>query len=348
MYKGNLIAIDLAKETFQVCLIDNQGKERINRQMSRTKLIEWLARQAPSAVVFEACGSAHYWCRVVERMGHQGHQISALWVSRFRQGHKTDATDARAIAIAYRQPKVKRVAAKSIEQQGLQGIERIRQHFTDHLTATGNLIRGLLREFGLVVPKGKAALRARIVEILQDENTEMPQPLRKQLMDLWGHYQHADAQLRDSERLRDQLIVDHEACRQLMRLEGVGPVNALNLYLCLGQQGKSFANGREAATCIGLTPKQYSTGGKVVMLGISRVRTNRRLRSTLVQGARSVMKALRRRAPRSAREVWLKALIERRGEGRAAVAYANKTVRLAWAMLHYGEEFRLETGLPST
>jgi len=341
MNKGNLIGIDLSKHSFQGCLLDHNDQEVFNRKFTRKGLIKWLSNQKPMIVAMEACGSSHYWARVVKCMGHSPMILPPRAVTAFRLGHKTDATDARAIAVAARQPKLKPVAPKTAEQQGLQGVERIRQHLCDQLTATSNLMRGLLAEFGLTLAKGVCRFKSDLPDLLADADNELPMSLRVQLIESWSYYLDLEARLKAIEQARDQLIEQHETCRQLMRLPSVGPVNALGLFLSLGDQGENFANGREASACIGLTPKQKSTGGVVTLGGISKKCANKRLRSTLIQGARAVIQVVLKREPKNAKEAWLKSLIERRGEGRAAVALANKTIRTAWAMLHYGEAFRL-------
>ena len=341
MNKGNLIGIDLSKHSFQGCLLDRNDQEVFNRKFTRKGLIKWLSKQKNMVVAMEACGSSHHWARVVKRMGHSPMILPTRAVTGFRLGHKTDATDARAIAVAARQPKLKPVVPKTAEQQGLQGVERIRQHLSDQLTATSNLMRGLLAEFGLTLAKGVYRFKADLPDLLADADNELPMSLRVQLIDSWSYYLDLEARLKTLEQARDQLIEQHQTCRQLMRLASVGPVNALGLFLSLGDRGDNFANGREASACIGLTPKQYSTGGIVILGGISKKCANKRLRSTLIQGARAVIQVILKREPKNAKEAWLKSLIERRGEGRAAVALANKTIRTAWAMLHYGEAFRL-------
>lgn len=176
MKQSNLFGIDLAKNSFQGCLINRDNQEIFNRKFTRKSLINWLSKHKPMIVAIEACGSSHYWTRVIERLGHQVIILAPTSVSGFRLGHKTDATDARAIAIAARQPKLKVVAPKTEEQQGLQGVERIRQHLSDHLTATSNMIRGLLAEFGLVIPKGKKAFKSKVHDLLEDVESELPMP----------------------------------------------------------------------------------------------------------------------------------------------------------------------------
>ena len=180
-----------------------------------------------------------------------------------------------------------------------------------------------------------------MVEILEDAENELPLPLRLQLIESWEYYLDLETRLKTAEQARNRITDRHQPCQQLMQLSGIGPVNSLGLYLALGDRGTSFKNGREASACIGATPKQHSTGEGVTIVGISKHCANKRLRSNLIQGARSVIKALKKRDPGNGLETWLKKLIERRGESRAAVALANKNIRLAWAMLHYGEEFKL-------
>lgn len=345
MYQDNLFAIDLSKKSIQGCFLDKSHKALFNREYSPKKMVDWLSRQHPLTVAMEACATAHHWARVVERMGHRPLLIPTRTANRYREGHKTNATDALAVAIAARQPTTRFVAPKTVEQQSMQGVERIRQHLCDHLTATSNLIRALLAEFGLTIPKGVGTFKQRVVEILEDAENDVPLPLRAELFSQWEYYLDLHERLNQATRARDRLIAQHEACQQLMHLESVGPVNALGLYLALGDRGSSFKNGREASACIGATPKQYSTGDQVTMLGISKKCANKRLRSNLIQGARSVINTLKKRGARNQKEAWLLQLIERRGEGRAAVALANKTIRVAWAMLHYGEDFKLHPNM---
>ena len=345
MYQGKLLCLDLAKKSVQVCLLNQHNQEQFNRTFSRNKLMDWLSRQKPMTVAMEACSTAHYWARVVKRLGHRPLLVPTRTSNRYREGHKTNATDAVAVGSAVRQPRTRFVAPKTIEQQEMQSVERIREHISDDLTATNNLIRALLAEFGLDIPKGKAAFKRRVVELLEEADNDLPMGLRTELINEWNRYRQLQQRLVEVTRTRDLLCNRHEACQRLIQLGGVGPVNAIGLYLALGEHGSSFRNGREASTCIGTTPKQYSTGDQVILMGISKTCANKRLRSNLIQGARSVIKALKKRDAKNAQEAWLKSLIERRGEGRAAVAFANKTIRLAWAMLHYGDEFKLHPNL---
>jgi transposase len=254
-------------------------------------------------------------------------------VTPYRQGQKTDGHDALAIGIAARQPKLKTVGVKSLDQQSVQSDKRVQEHLSDQLTATGNLLRALVAEFGVVIPKGIAALRREVPLILEDAENGLPLGMRESLYLAWQHWRFLADTLKQAEQIVRTRIDQLAPCQQLTALEGVGPKNALGLYIRLGN-GHHFKNGREAAACVGVTPKQSSSGGKTRLKGIGKYQGDQRLRSSLIVGARSVVNAVQKRPPRTTREHWLKALIERRGPGRAAVALANKNVRTAWAMLH--------------
>lgn len=334
MKQGNVIAIDLAKNSFQVCVMNQNGKVLVNKPMSRKQLATYLIKQPPAIVAMEACGGAQHWGRQAAAYGHEVRLLSPRQVKPYRQGHKTDAKDALAIAIACRQPAVKYAGLMSLEQQSLQSDKRVQEHLCDQRTATGNLLRALVAEFGLVIPKGIAALKRRLPEILEDAENGLPLSVRESLHEAWRLWQHQARSLQELEQLLARRVQATPACAALEQLESVGSKNAVGLYVALGD-GRQYKNGREAAACIGLTPKQHSTGGKVKLGSIGKFTGNQRLRSSLIVGARSVVNALARREPRNDKECWLKALMERRGPGRAAVALANKTVRTAWAMLYY-------------
>jgi transposase len=329
-----VIAIDLAKSTFQVCLFDRHMQVLSNRSMSRKALVKFLSKQSPALVAMEACGRAHYWARKAQGFGHRAVVLPPKQVTPYHQGQKHDGNDALAIGIASQQPQLKTVGVKTLEQQGLQGEKRIQEHLSDQRTATGNLLRGLLAEFGLEIPKGTAALKRALPEYLADAENALPMPLRASLALAWELWQHQEALLGNSEQALSKRANSLAPCRELLALEGVGDKNAIGLYLCIGD-AQHFKNGREAAACIGMTPQQYSTGGRTQLMGIGKYRGDQRLRSSLIVGSRAAVNALAKREPRNTKELWLKQLIERRGPGRAAVALANKNIRTAWSMLHH-------------
>lgn len=336
---NTLIAIDIAKSSFHAVSL-KQNKVGTNRAFDRKQLKTWLAKQVKSHVVIEACGSSHYWARYAQSLGHTAQLITPKSVTPFRQGHKTDKNDALAIATASQQVNIKSVGIKTVDQQALQSISRIRQHLSDNQTAVSNMLRGLLCEFGLAISKGEKAFSEGIARILADTENGLPEPIRIEIVRMYESFLDGGEHLKRISKQLESLVRQQEQCRKLMALEGIGPVNALEVYLTLGDQGKSFTSGREASACIGLTPKQYSTGGVVVLGGIGKKKGKKRLRANLIQGALSVVQVVNKRLPKNDKERWLKNLIIRLGLRRAAVALANKTIRTAWAILSHGEDYR--------
>lgn len=336
MAKRNVIAIDLAKDVFQVAVIAN-GKVKTNKKIRRQKLESFLARQPKSVVAFEACSGMHYWGWISQEHGHEVKAIPAKTVTPYRQGHKNDPNDTLAIHQASERPRLNLAPIKSVEQLELQSISRIREHLIDEKTALSNHIRGVLSEFGITIAKSFAALKRRLPEILEDGDNRLPNRLRDMMALLWNKFLRLEQECKTLDRQVAQLAKDTEPCRRLLALEGVGPVGATQIYATLGN-GSAFANGRNASAYVGLTPKQHSTGGKTVLISIGKI-CNRRLRSVLIQGARSVVHKLKE--PKTAKEHWLWEIIQRCGHGKAAVALANKNIRTAWAMLQSGEEYQL-------
>ena len=339
MNDHRLIAVDLAKNVFQVCLFDRRGEVLFNKEMRRKRFERYLAKQPASHVVLEACGGAHHWARQAQAYGHRAVIIPPKQVTPYRQGQKTDGNDALAVGIASGQPKLKTVGIKTLDQQSLQSDKRVQEHLSDQLTATGNLLRALVAEFGVVIPKGIAALKRELPVILEDAENGLPLSMRESLYLAWQQWQHIEYSLQQVEGILAQRVKALEPCQRLLKLEGVADKNAIGLYVAIGG-GDQYKNGREAAACIGVTPKQHSSGGKTHMKGIGKFKGNQRLRSSLIMGARSAVNQLIKREPRTPKERWLKELIERRGPGRAAVALANKTVRTAWAMLRYNTPYQ--------
>ena len=288
-------------------------------------------------MAFASCASAHYWARAAVRLGHEVRIIPAKAVAPFRQGHKTDSNDALAVAEAARRPNIKDAPMRSVEQQGLQAIQRARELLIGECIALSNHLRGNLLEFGITVPQGFASLLGALPEILEDGDNELPDlyrptlhRLQQRLIELRGDI---EAMTKDVE----QLVKSHPVCHKLTALEGIGPIGALSLYAVLGS-GKAFTKSREFSAYLGLTPRQFSSGGKTNIVGLSKKIGNRRLRSILIQGALAYV--YRMKEPKSSKDRWLKDLIDRAGPRRAAVALANKNARTAWALVTRGTDYQ--------
>jgi len=337
MTHSTTVGVDLAKNVIQVSVVSALGKELLNRSFTRHKFAVFLGKQKPALVAFEACATSHYWARAAQRHGHEARIIPAKFVAPFRQGHKTDSNDALAVAEAARRPNIKEAPLKTVEQQGLQAIHRSRQLLVQESTALSNHLRGLLMEFGVVIPQGFASLLKAVPEILEDGENELPDLYRPTLHRMYSRLLELREDIQVMTKEVDRLAKNHPVCKKLMALEGVGPIGALLLYATMGS-GAAFSGSREFAAYLGLAPRQYSSGGKTNIVGLSKKIGNSRLRSVLILGARSYVYKLKE--PKSSKDKWLKANIERNGESRAAVALANKNVRTAWAMVTQGTEYQ--------
>ena len=340
----NVIGVDLAKSVIQVCQLNKFNKMTSNKELSIKRFHQFIAKQPKSLIAFEACGRSHHWARTVQALGHEAVILPPQRVSPFRQGHKTDYNDAFAVAICASQPEIKPVGIMNLEQQSLQSDLRVQQHLSSQLQATGNMIRGLLAEFGIEINKGHSAFRKAMPEVLEENGQRLPIAARESIHISWQLWQDLEKQVKKMDRLLARRARQNPFCRSLMELEGVGEKNAIGLYAAIGD-GRQFKNGRNAAACIGLTPKQHSSGGKKKIGRIGKHLGNQQLRSKAILGAHAVIMQLDKREPRNKKEEWLQRLIERRGKGRAAVALANKTVRTAWSMLRYNESYRAPEAL---
>jgi transposase len=338
----NTIGVDLAKSIIQASVVTPRGKELCNKALTRKKFAEFLVLQSPSLVAFEACATAHHWARVAKDAGHTVRILPAISVAPYRQGHKTDQNDALAVAEAAVRPHIKEAPLKSIEQQGLQAIQRSREMLIRDRTAISNHIRGLLLEFGIAIPKGFCHLHQAVPDILEDAENGVPDMFRPTLNLMHERLLQVKRDIDQLTREIESLVKANDGCQRLLDIEGVGPISAVLLYATLGT-GEAFHNGREFSAYLGLTPKQYSSGGKANLIGISRFVANKRLRAVLIQGARAYIHRIKE--PKTPKEKWLIAMIDRAGYGKTAVALANKNVRTAWAMLTRGTQYNRLEGL---
>jgi transposase len=337
MTHSTTVGVDLAKNVIQISVVSGRGKELLNRSLTRRKFAEFLCKQKPSLVAFEACATSHYWARAAQRHGHVARIIPAKFVAQLRQGHKTDSNDALAVAEAVHRPNMKEAPMKTIEQQGLQAIHRSRQLLIQECTALSNHLRGLLMEFGVVIPQGFASLLRTLPEVLEDGENELPDLCRPSLHRMYTRLLELREDVEAMTKEVEVLVMQHPVCSRLTALEGIGPIGALLLYATLGS-GNVFKSSREFAAYLGLAPRQHSSGGKAHIVGLSKKIGNCRLRSILILGARAY--TYRLKEPKSAKDRWLRDAIDRNGHSRAAVALANKNVRTAWAMVTQGTEYQ--------
>lgn len=336
MQKHTAIGIDLAKQVFQVCVVNTRrGQERVNKTLKRSQVLDFMRQQPPCRVFMEACGGAHYWARQLQAMGHEVNLIAPQFVTPYRKGHKTDANDALAIVEAGLRPKMRFVPLKGLEQQDIQSLHRVRERVSKQRTQLINQTHGLLQEYGIASGRGQKALKETVQRALEDAENELTVAMRELLAWQLEELDALNERLRRLDRRVQQQARALEPCRELLALEGIGAIVATLLYCALGD-GKAFANGRQASAYVGLTPRQYSSGGKVTLIGIGKT-GHPQLKAALIRGAHAVIKALGEKDDPKSR--WLRTLVARVGVNKAAVALANKTVRTAWAVLHSGQAY---------
>lgn len=335
--KITTIGLDLAKNVFQIHGVDEHGKKVLNKQLKREQLAAFFVQLPPCLIGMEACGSAHHWARKLSAYGHTVRLMAPQFVKPYVKGNKNDAADAEAICEAVARPNMRFVAVKSVEQQAVLSLHRVRQGFVKARTAQANQIRGLLAEFGLIIPQGIASIARRVPELIEDAGNELSSSVRLLVQRLVAHLQELDRQVSELEL---QIKAWHRASdtsRRLEQVPGIGPITASALVASVGD-AKNFANGRQLAAWLGLVPKQHSSGGKATLLGISK-RGDSYLRTLLIHGARAVIIAAQKKATVGG---WLNALLLRRNPNVAAVALANKNARIVWALLAHECEFRAD------
>jgi len=333
------IGIDLAKSSFQVHGVDEQGHVVMRKKMNRNKLVVFMANLPPCLVGMEACGGAHEWARKFRSMGHDVRLMSPQFVKPYVKSNKNDAVDAEAVCEAVQRPSMRFVPIKGIEQQDIQSLHRARSMAVSHRTAQVNQIRGLLMEYGVVVAQSVAALRKALPEILEDADNNLSPLFRELLSGLQDEFHKLDERITAYDLQIKQLSTQSDACLRLMTIPGVGPMVATAMVAAVAD-AKVFKNGREMSAWLGLVPRQFSTGGKPRLLGISK-RGDTYLRKMVIHGARSALRVAGKKQDR--RSKWVVDVESRRGSNIAAVALANKIVRTAWVILSKGEEYKMAT-----
>ncbi len=333
--KLTTIGIDLAKEVFQIHGEDERGKVVLRKQLKRKEMAKFFVNIEPCLIGMEACGSAHHWARKLEEFGHTVKLMAPQFVKPYVKTNKNDAADAEAICEAVSRPNMRFVAKKNTEQQAILSIHRARQGFVKARTAQGNQIRGLLSEFGIIIPVGIHAIYKRAPEILEDGENGLPGVMRQLIERLTDNLKEMDRQVRELEAQIQLWHRNSEASLKIAEIPGLGPITASAIVATVGD-AKEFKNGRQLAAWLGLVPRQNSSGGKQVLLGISK-RGDTYLRTLLIHGARSVIRVA---ANKTEPNIWLTNLMARRNKNVVAVALANKNARIIWALLTKGSLFR--------
>ena len=335
--KITTIGIDLAKEMFQIHGVDTHGKAVLRKQLRRSEMAKFFSNLEPCLIGMEACGSAHHWARKLGEFGHAVKRMAPQFVKPYVKTNKNDMADAEAICEAVARPNMRYVPMKNIEQQAILSVHRARQGFVKARTAQGNQMRGLLSEFGIVMPQGILSITKRMPDILEDAENGLPGTMRRLLERLNKHLKELDRQVDELELQIKLWHKESELSRKLEAIPGIGPITASAIVATVGD-ATAFKNGRQMAAWMGLVPRQHSSGGKQNLLGISK-RGDTYLRTLLIHGARAVVRFAENKAEPNQ---WLCKLMARRNKNVATVALANKNARIIWALLAKGTTFRLD------
>jgi transposase len=328
----SVVGVDIAKRVFQLHWVEPASGEIVALQLKREKFLEHFANRAECLIGMEACGGSQHWARSLRALGHEVTLLSARQVKPFAGGNKNDAADARAIWTAVQQPAIKAVAVKSEAQQAVLALHRMREQLVKFRTAQINGLRGLLTEYGEVMPQGRAGARRAVPGALQRLSERLPGVLIETLREQYARLGELDGQIGGIERRLHQWHREDAASRRIAAIPGVGLLTATAAVATMGE-AKAFKSGREFAAWLGLVPRQSGTGGRVRLLGISK-RGDRYLRTLLIHGARSVL--THSQSPPE----WLTELLKRRPKNVAVVALANKMARTIWALIAHERAYQ--------
>lgn len=331
------LGIDLAKSIFQLHGESADGHVVLQRRVRRDRLMAEIEVLPPCTIAVEACTGSFYWRRQFEAAGHRVRIIAPQYVKPFAQHQKNDRNDAAAICRAVRQPDMRFVPSKTLEQQDIQALHRGRQRLVNHRTALVAQMRGLLLDRGIAFAQSITRARREILAVLEGGAAEISELFRSMLAQLYSIFRALDEQISWFDREIEKVFRSNDTCRRLAKIRGVGPKTATAIIAAVGD-GSEFTNGRHLAAWMGLVPRQHSSGNRQRLLGISK-RGDRHLRTLLIHGARAVVRTSTAR--KDAQATWIRELQARRGAAKTIVAVANKNARIIFAMLKGGTEYRV-------
>ncbi|MEM5406329.1 IS110 family transposase [Paraburkholderia unamae] len=334
------IGVDLAKHVFQIHAVDAHGHTVLRKRLNRSQMVPFFTRLCPCLIGMEACGSAHYWARRLATMGHTVKLMAPHFVKPYVKTNKNDMNDAEAICEAVQRPNMRFVAVKSVEQQSILHLHVSRQLLVKMRTQVSNHLRGLLGEYGVILPQGISHL-ADIPALAEDATNDLPGLLRQLLMDMLNHVREIDRKIDVIEAQIRQWHRNSDASQRLAEIPGIGLLTATALVGHIGANAQGFTSGRHLAAYLGLVPRQHSSGGKQRLAHISK-RGDPYLRTLLIHGARAVVRMCQgiQRRGSTAIDPWLEHLLARKHPNQAAVAQANRNARIAWALLAGNRVYR--------
>ena len=325
-----VIAVDLEKSVFEVAVSTRPGQVRLRRRLTRSALLGFFAQQPAAMVLLEACGTAHFWAREIERLGYQVRLLPAQHVRRYRIGNKTDRADAKALLEAFRNDEIRPVPVKTLAQQELTALHRARSAWHATRTARINTLRGLLREQGIALPTGASGFVSSALELAGDAESSLAPCLRWIAFEVVHEIREAERRIREVELRLDALAKESALVERLRSIPGIGLLTSTAIAGFVGDLGR-FPSGRHFASYLGLTPRERSTGG-IRRLGAITKRGDVYLRMLLIHGARAVLAAAHQQREPDAVRAWALATSARLGHNKAAVALANRLARYAWAV----------------
>jgi transposase len=335
------VAVDLGKHVFEIAIADESWRITERHRLSRSRFARFFADRAPCRVVMESCGTAHFWGRRIVAAGHEVALLPAQYVRAYVRRNKTDRADASALIEAVRCADIHPVPIKSVEHQQIQALHRVRTQWMQTRSGRINVLRGVLREFGIVIPLGPSMAKARVAEALEDAENEIPAGLRAPLAEMLSEVRELEVRVAQIERDLRQLARADEVIGQLQTLPGVGLLTATAVRAAVVDVHR-FPSGRHFASWIGLTARETSSAGRRRLGRISK-QGDVYLRTLLIHGARSALIAAhvarRRERPLHRLQQWALACEERRGRNRAAVALANRLARIIWATWKHQRSF---------
>ncbi|WP_432723079.1 IS110 family transposase [Jeongeupia wiesaeckerbachi] len=333
------IGIDLAKNVFQLHGVARDEQTVLRKQLTRDKFLAFLRDEVDRScdIGMEACGGAHHWGRQLQQLGFNVKLIAPQFVKPYVKRQKNDANDAAAICEAMSRPSMRFVRVKTVEQEDIQAVHRIRSELVHQRTAKANQIRGLLAERGLVVAQRIEQLCRALPRLYDDQTNGLSCRFRRLLGGLWQDLHELDGRIKELDREISLIAQSNPAAQRLQGIPGIGPISATALVAAIGD-GRQFKCGRDLAAWLGLVPRQHSSGGKERLLGICK-RGDAYLRTLLIHGARAVLRQIG--AKMDGRSQWLRSLTARRPANVAAVALANKNARIAWALLTKEEDYQI-------
>lgn len=328
--KSTTIAVDLAKNVFQIAVSNYPGKVSETHRITRRGFLRFFAERKPAVVLLEACGSAHFWAREIQQLGHQVLLLPPGDVRRYVRRDKTDRSDAKGLLEAHRNEEIHPVPVKSVAQQTLTGLHRLRSAWVHDRTARINLIRGVLRELGLLLPKGAHHVIPNAWALIEDANCSIPDPLRLGLAEACLEIREIEQRIQAVECQLRILAAQIPVVQRLLTIPGIGLITATALVGFVGSVLR-FPSSRHFASFLGLTPRERSSG-QTRRLGSISKRGDAYLRTLLIHGARTVLIAAKKLKEPDRLRSWALSVHKKRGSNKATVALANKIARIVWAV----------------